>query len=141
MPLRSILTAVAAAVLALGSVSAASSPASATPAGVRAAAVPGLPGFDISGAQADVDWNKVKADGATFVFITATEGTAHQYPDFARLAPGARGVGLVVGAAHFAIPSASGGAAQADYFLAHGGAWPADHQTLARTSSTGRAPS
>lgn len=134
---RSILTAVAAAVLAFGSLVTASpapaAPASAAPAGVRTAAVPGLPGFDISGGQSSVDWAKVVADGANFVFITATEGTSYQYPNFARLAAGARGAGLVVGAAHFAVPSASGGAPQADYFVSHGGAWSADHQTLPGT--------
>jgi GH25 family lysozyme M1 (1,4-beta-N-acetylmuramidase) len=125
MSLRRVLLAVTAAVLALGSVRAASA--------APTSAVPGLPGFDISGAQSAVDWNKVKADGAAFVFITATEGTSTQYPNFTRLAAGARGVGLVVGAAHFAVPSASGGAAQADYFTSHGGAWSADHQTLPGT--------
>lgn len=140
MSLRSVLTAVTAALLAFGSVSAAS-PASAVPSGVPASAVPGLPGFDISGAQSGIDWNKVKADGARFVFITATEGTAYQYPNFTRLAAGARSVGLVLGAAHFAVPGASGGAAQADYFISHGGAWSADHQTLPGTLDLETSPS
>jgi GH25 family lysozyme M1 (1,4-beta-N-acetylmuramidase) len=132
MFLRSVLTAVTAALLTFGSVSAAS-PASAAPSGVPASSVPGVPGFDISGAQADVDWNKVVADGAKFVFITATEGSGYQYPNFARLAAGARGVDLVLGAAHFAVPSASSGAVQADYFAGHGGAWSADGRTLPGT--------
>ena len=130
---RRILATLAAAVLALPATGLAPASASTRPAEVRTAAVPGLPGFDISGTEDDVDWNAVKAKGATFVFISATEGTAHQYPNFTRLAAGARGAGLVVGAAHFAVPSASGGAAQADYFATHGGAWSADHQTLPGT--------
>ena len=137
---RSILIALAATVLAFGSaVSAETAGASASvrparaPASVRPAAVPGLPGFDISGAQSDIDWAAVKANGARFVFISATEGTTHQYPNFGPLSAGAHGAGLVVGAAHFALPDASGGAAQADYFAAHGGAWSADHQTLPGT--------
>jgi GH25 family lysozyme M1 (1,4-beta-N-acetylmuramidase) len=125
---RGFLIALVATVLTFGS--AVSAGASAN---VRPAAVPGLPGFDISGAQTGVDWGAVKANGARFVFITATEGTTHQYPNFATLSAGARGVGLVVGAAHFALPDASGGAAQADYFAAHGGGWSADHQTLPGT--------
>jgi GH25 family lysozyme M1 (1,4-beta-N-acetylmuramidase) len=124
----------AAAVVAFGSTSVISSagPSEAS-AGVPSASVPGLPGFDISGAEGAIDWTAVKADGAKFVFITATEGTSYQYPDFAQLSAGAHGVGLVESAAHFALPNASGGAAQADYFMAHGGAWSADHQTLPGT--------
>ena len=128
---RSTLVALAAAAVAFGSAVPAG-PASAS-ANVRPAAVPGLPGFDISGAQSDIDWGAVKADGARFVFITATEGTTHQYPNVGRLIAGAHAAGLVTGTSHFALPNASGGAAQADYFAAHGGAWSADHQTLPGT--------
>jgi GH25 family lysozyme M1 (1,4-beta-N-acetylmuramidase) len=114
-----VLTMLTAAVLALG-------PATAAP----AAAVPGVPGFDISGATPHVDWAGVKAAGARFVFITATEGTSRQYPNFGQLSGGAAAAGLVRGAVHVGIPNISGGAAQADFFVAHGGAWSADHQTL-----------
>jgi GH25 family lysozyme M1 (1,4-beta-N-acetylmuramidase) len=117
---RGIITAAVAVALAFGSV-----PASAAP---ERAAAPGLPGFDI--AHGDIDWKGVKAAGATFVFIAATEGTSVRNPDFARLSAGAYRAGLVRGASHFAVPSASTGAAQADYFVAGGGAWTADHQTL-----------
>jgi GH25 family lysozyme M1 (1,4-beta-N-acetylmuramidase) len=126
---RSLLVALAAIVLAFVG-STVSTEASAN---VRPAAVPGLPGFDISGAESDVDWGAAAANGAKFVFITATEGTTHQYPNVGRLSAGAHGAGLVTGAAHFALPNASGGAAQADYFAAHGGAWSADHRTLPGT--------
>jgi len=34
--------------------------------------------------------------------------------------------GLTRGAYHFARPGSSSGAAQADYFLAHGGRWSGD---------------
>lgn len=34
------------------------------------------------------------------------------------------------GAYHFALPNASGGAAQADHFVDHGGGWTADGRTL-----------
>lgn len=133
MSFRSILTAVAAAVLALGSVTALS-PLSPASAGVRAsAAPPGLPGFDVSGSEGDIDWNKAVLDGAAFVFVTATDGPAHQNPDYPRLVAGARGVDLVLGPAHFAVPGASSGAAQADFFMSHGGAWSADGVTLPGT--------
>jgi len=39
-------------------------------------------------------------------------------------------VGLIRGAYHYAHPGESSGAAQADYFLAHGGGWSADGKTL-----------
>src|SRR5207248_7431363 len=38
--------------------------------------------------------------------------------------------GMIRGAYHFATPNTSGGAAQADYFVAHGGGWTADGKTL-----------
>ncbi|GLY84732.1 GH25 family lysozyme [Actinoallomurus iriomotensis] len=123
MSIRSLMTALAAAVLAAGSTFATSAPASA-----RTAA--SVPGFDISGATTNVDWAGAVAAGARFVFITATEGTAYQDPNFARLSSGAYAAGLIRGAAHVAVPNASGGAAQADFFAAHGGAWSADHRTL-----------
>lgn len=37
---------------------------------------------------------------------------------------------VIRGAYHFAHPGQSSGAAQADYFLAHGGGWSADGKTL-----------
>ncbi|HZD67193.1 MAG TPA: GH25 family lysozyme, partial [Acidimicrobiales bacterium] len=43
---------------------------------------------------------------------------------------GAYNAGLVRGAYHFAVPNNSSGAAQADYFVAYGGAWVADNHTL-----------
>ncbi|KAJ7832083.1 glycoside hydrolase family 25 protein [Mycena olivaceomarginata] len=66
-------------------------------------------GIDVSHFQATVDWAKVKAAGVSFVYIKATEGTTFQDPTFS---------------------SNSSGAAQAKYFLAHGGGWSADGRTL-----------
>jgi GH25 family lysozyme M1 (1,4-beta-N-acetylmuramidase) len=135
MSARSLVTALAAAVLAAGSTCAAATPAASarTAPAARTALAASVPGFDISGATTGVDWTGVVAAGAKFVFITATEGTTYQYPNFPRLSAGAYAAGLIRGAAHVAVPSASGGAAQADFFAAHGGAWSADHQTLPGT--------
>lgn len=124
MSARRIITLLAAVSLAFAPVSAA--PASAT---TTTAAVPGLPGFDVSPAVA-VDWNAAKSAGAVFVLLSATQGISVQSPRLEQAVAGARSAGLVVGAAHFALPDTSGGTAQADYFAAHGGAWTADHQTL-----------
>lgn len=43
---------------------------------------------------------------------------------------GATNAGLIRGGYHFARPDVSSGAAQAKYFLAHGGGWSADGITL-----------
>ncbi len=93
-------------------------------------AVAGLPGLDVSSYQGNVDWNSVKANGAQFAYVKATEGTSYQNPYFSQQYVGSYNVGLIRGAYHFAQPASSGGAAQADYFASHGGGWSADHHTL-----------
>jgi len=87
-------------------------------------------GFDISSYQPNVNWNSVKANGAEFVIIKATEGTSYQNKQFSSQYTGATNVGIIRGAYHFAAPSTSSGAAQASYFLAHGGGWSSDGRTL-----------
>ncbi len=90
----------------------------------------GLPGLDVSSHQGNVDWNAVRANGAEFAYVKATEGTSYTNPYFAQQYVGSYNVGLVRGAYHFALPNNSSGAAQANYFVDHGGAWSADNQTL-----------
>lgn len=95
---------------------------------------PGEPGLDVSSYQGNVDWAGAKANGATFAFIKATEGT--YYTDssyFAQQYNGSYNAGLIRGSYHFAIPNNSTGAAQADYFVANGGGWSADGHTLPGT--------
>ncbi|KAJ6478776.1 glycoside hydrolase family 25 protein [Mycena vitilis] len=87
-------------------------------------------GIDISHFQATVDWATVKANGVSFAYIKATEGTSFQDPSFSSKYSGATTAGLIRGAYHFAHPDSSTGAAQANYFLAHGGGWSADGITL-----------
>ncbi|KAG9242936.1 putative N,O-diacetyl muramidase [Calycina marina] len=87
-------------------------------------------GLDVSGYQPNINWSSVKANGAFFVYIKATEGTTYQNPSFSSQYSGATSVALVRGGYHFARPSSSSGAAQATYFLAHGGGWSADGRTL-----------
>lgn len=43
---------------------------------------------------------------------------------------GATDAGFIRGGYHFAHPDSSSGATQAEYFLAHGGGWTSDGQTL-----------
>lgn len=93
-------------------------------------APPGLPGLDVSSHQGNVDWGSVKAKGARFAYVKATEGTTYRNPYFGQQYVGSYNVGLVRGAYHFALPDRSSGAAQADFLASNGGAWSADNQTL-----------
>jgi GH25 family lysozyme M1 (1,4-beta-N-acetylmuramidase) len=92
--------------------------------------VAGLPGLDVSGWQTGIDWNAVKANGAQFAYIKATESTTYQSSEFSSQYTGAYNVGIIRGAYHFATPDTSSGAVQADYFADHGGGWSADGLTL-----------
>jgi GH25 family lysozyme M1 (1,4-beta-N-acetylmuramidase) len=98
----------------------------------RAAALPsGVLGIDVSGYQGDVDWSAAAVAGVQFAYVKATEGTYYfDSTYFPEQYDGSYDAGLVRGAYHFAIPSNSTGAAQADYFVAHGGGWSADGHTL-----------
>ncbi|KAF9448789.1 glycoside hydrolase family 25 protein, partial [Macrolepiota fuliginosa MF-IS2] len=87
-------------------------------------------GIDVSSYQPNVNWSKVKSSGVSFAFIKATEGTSYKSSTFSSQYTGATKAGLIRGAYHFARPSSSSGAAQAKYFLAHGGGWSADGITL-----------
>jgi GH25 family lysozyme M1 (1,4-beta-N-acetylmuramidase) len=88
------------------------------------------PGLDVSHYQGTVDWTTVAADGAKFAYLKATEGTTFVDPQFAANYPGSANAGLDRGAYHFALPDTSSGAAQANYFLGHGGGWVGDGHTL-----------
>ncbi|MGH3320371.1 MAG: lysozyme [Streptosporangiaceae bacterium] len=87
-------------------------------------------GLDVSSWQGKVNWQSVRANGADFAYVKATEGTGYTNPYFSQQYVGSSNVGLLRGAYHFALPDRSSGAAQADYFADHGGAWSADGQTL-----------
>lgn len=87
-------------------------------------------GVDVSHWDYEVDWGAVYADGVSFMWAKATEGTGFEDPNFVANTRGARDAGLYVGAYHFAVPSDSDAVTQADYFVQHGGDWSADGQTL-----------
>ena len=95
-----------------------------------AAAASSASGLDVSDHEPVVDWSAVASGGAQFAYIKATEGTAFVNPDFASQYDGSYQAGLIRGAYHFALPNVSSGAAQASYFVANGGGWSADGQTL-----------
>lgn len=60
----------------------------------------------------------------------ATESTDYIDPIFNSHYTGATKAGLIRGGYHFAHPGETSGAAQADYFIAHGGGWSGDGITL-----------
>ncbi|WP_410673535.1 lysozyme [Amycolatopsis sp. cmx-4-68] len=87
-------------------------------------------GHDVSGHQGVVDWAGAVKAGAKFAYVKATEGTGFLNPQFIGQYDGAHTAGLIRGAYHFARPDVSGGAEQAEYFIAHGGGWGPDGKTL-----------
>jgi lysozyme len=87
-------------------------------------------GHDVSSHQRHVDWPRAKAGGAGFVYVKATESTAYRNPYFRQQYDGARSVGLIRGAYHFALPDKGSGTAQAAHFVRNGGDWSADGRTL-----------
>jgi GH25 family lysozyme M1 (1,4-beta-N-acetylmuramidase) len=99
--------------------------------GTGAQAAPaGLPGLDVASYQGNINWSSVKNNGAVFAYTKATEGTGYTNPYFSQQYLGSYNVGLIRGAYHFARPDGPSGAAQADYFADHGGAWSKDGRTL-----------
>ncbi|KAH9917684.1 uncharacterized protein BXZ73DRAFT_80803 [Epithele typhae] len=98
-------------------------------------------GIDISHWQGTVDFDALRANGVSFVYIKATEGTTSIDPKFNSHYTGATRAGLVRGAYHFARPDKSSGAMQARHFLAHGGGWTSDGMTfLVRSTSNSQRP-
>ena len=55
---------------------------------------------------------------------------AYTNPYFSSQYTGATNAGLIRGSYHFARPDQSSGAAQANFFAAHGGGWSGDGITL-----------
>ncbi|MET9293033.1 lysozyme [Streptomyces sp. NPDC003077] len=95
------------------------------------AAAAGVPrGHDVSSHQKNVNWSGARANGARFVYVKATESHFYRNPYFTQQYNGSRAAGLLRGAYHFAVPSASSGTAQARHFLANGGGWRGDGWTL-----------
>ncbi|KAI0388645.1 glycoside hydrolase family 25 protein [Xylariaceae sp. FL0594] len=98
--------------------------------GLAQGALAAVQGFDISGYQGTVDFAGAKASGARFVIIKATEGTTFIDKQFSNHYLGATNAGLIRGGYHYAHLDSSSGAAQANFFIAHGGGWSADGITL-----------
>jgi GH25 family lysozyme M1 (1,4-beta-N-acetylmuramidase) len=87
-----------------------------------------LKGVDVSNYQDRVDWGRVRADGVSFAYVKASEGTTFADPKYRAHVTGAKAAGLRTGAYHFARPDtytndpARDARAEADFFLSL--AWP-----------------
>lgn len=77
-----------------------------------------IKGIDISHHQGNVDLNKAKKSGVSFVYIKATEGSTYIDPMFEANTKKAKDAGLPIGFYHFANPSNSP-LADADNFIAN----------------------
>ncbi|HKN53552.1 MAG TPA: lysozyme [Amycolatopsis sp.] len=87
-------------------------------------------GIDVASYQGNVDWAYWWGQGKRFTYTKATESTNYTNPYFAQQYNGSYNQGFIRGAYHFATPNTSSGAAQATYFVAHGGGWSGDGKTL-----------
>ena len=81
-------------------------------------------GVDVSNYQGSIDWLQVAGEGYTFAFAKASEGTTFTDVTYAVNRTGTGGIGLRLGAYHFARPAGSNAAAQvasaiaqADHFV------------------------
>ena len=85
----------------------------------------GAYGFDVShnNGNSGVDMSGAASNGATFVYIKATEGISFADPAFSANSQAAANAGLYQGSYHFARPDKSSGADQANYFIQHDGGW------------------
>lgn len=90
-------------------------------------------GIDVASHQhpnnALINWSQVAGAGYRFSGIKSTEGDYYQNPYYVGDRANASAAGLYTFAYHFAIPSATGGAAQADYMLNQAG-YRQDGRTL-----------
>lgn len=87
-------------------------------------------GVDVSSHQGNVSWSTLWNSGVRWAYVKATEGTGYTNDYFTQQYNGSYNVGMIRGAYHFALPNKSSGAAQADYFVKHGGGWSKDGKTL-----------
>ncbi|MFE0512448.1 lysozyme [Streptomyces sp. NPDC058964] len=101
--------------------------ASTTPADPKAGQTEGV---DVASYQGAVAWSTLWGSGVRWAYTKASEGTYYTNSYFSKQYDGADDAGMIRGAYHFATPDSSGGAAQADYFVDHGGGWTKDGRTL-----------
>lgn len=87
-------------------------------------------GVDTSGHTSIRDWQWFTDHHAQFAWIKATEGNYLRASSFSEQWTGATQQEMLRGSYHFANPSVSSGAEQAEFFVANKGGWSADGRTL-----------
>lgn len=87
-------------------------------------------GQDVSSHQAPFDWSIEQANGSAFAYVKATEGIGYLNPSYQMQYTGAQAQGLLTGSYHFAQPTVSSGAVQAETFLQNSTPWTPDGKTL-----------
>lgn len=100
---------------------------------LRAWRPPGVLGIDVSHHQGKVNWSTATGNNVRFAYMKATQSwpsTLFKDPQFNTNYSEARKAGVLRGAYHFAMPAHSSGTTQANEFLANGGGWTNDGQTL-----------
>lgn len=132
--MRRVLTAAIGAALAVVALAlpGAASAASAPNCGARGPCL----GIDVSNRNGHLSlaqWQTWHRQGKTFAYIKATEGTYFVDGDFGANVSNSLRAGFIRGAYEFGNPRQSGGTAEADFFLAHGGGWRNDGHTLPGT--------
>ncbi|MGX1756019.1 lysozyme [Streptomyces lydicus] len=95
-----------------------------------ASSLASVEGVDVSSHNGSVAWSTLWSSGVRFAYVKATESTSYTNPSFAQQYNGSYNTGMIRGAYHFATPDTSSGAAQATYFVGHGGGWSRDGKTL-----------
>lgn len=77
-----------------------------------------MTGIDVSYWQgANINWNKVMAQGISFCYVKSSEGTSRREPNAKIQAEGAKQAGLKIGYYHFAHPEKDSGSDEAEFFL------------------------
>jgi GH25 family lysozyme M1 (1,4-beta-N-acetylmuramidase) len=78
-------------------------------------------GIDVSNNQGPIDWAQVPSSGVAFAYIKISEGTWYADPYRVANAIGAVQAGVPWGGYDFARPGSADPAAEADFFIDHGG--------------------
>lgn len=82
-------------------------------------------GVDVSHHNSYINWNQLRKDNITFVYLKSTEGTDHKDRDYNRNYKVARDAGLKVGTYHF-YTFGSDGKKQAQHFIRNSTVKPGD---------------
>jgi GH25 family lysozyme M1 (1,4-beta-N-acetylmuramidase) len=105
-----------------------------------------IKGVDVSNHQERIDWSRVKADGVEFAYVKASEGVSFTDTKYQAHRAGARAVGIVTGAYHYARPDTHTGdirndaRAEADWFLSLAQPQPGDLLPALDFETPGLAP-